>query len=58
MSHAYIAALILVSLPAPVLTGYAVFKDWEDFWESIRYWLTPDALSAFRGECGLAAVGL
>lgn len=29
-----------------------VFREWEEFWECIRFWLTPDWLSAFRGEFG------
>ena len=27
-----------------------VFKTWEDFGESIRFWFTPDLFSAFNGE--------
>lgn len=30
----------------------AFFEDWAGFWECVRYYLTPDILSLFRGEYG------
>jgi len=40
----------VANIPIYFLVGYVFFKNWTEFWESIRFWLTPDILSAFRGE--------
>jgi hypothetical protein len=40
----------ITNIPVYFLLGWVWFKDWEDFWESVRFWLTPDILSAIRGE--------
>jgi hypothetical protein len=40
----------VVNLPVYFGLGWMIFKDIDDFWESFRFWLTPDIFSAFRGE--------
>ena len=42
--------LVVVNIPVCWLLGWVVFKDWGDFWECVKFWLTPDIISAFRGE--------
>ena len=42
--------LIVANIPLCWLLGWVVFKDWGDFWECVKFWLTPDIISAFRGE--------
>ena len=46
--------LLLVFIVVDVLAfwglWYVMFKDWDDFTDSIRYILTPDIVSLFRGE--------
>lgn len=42
------------SILAGALMAWLLFKiffdDFEDLMECVRYWLTPDIVSAFRGE--------
>lgn len=40
----------VVNIPVYFGLGWAIFKDWDDFWESVRYRLTPGIVSFFRGE--------
>ena len=40
----------IVNIPSYFFIGKIIFKTWEDFGESIRFWLTPDIFSAFNGE--------
>jgi hypothetical protein len=42
--------LVVINAPVYVLIGKIVFGTWEDFWEAIRFWFTPDLFSAFMGE--------
>lgn len=42
--------LLCANLPTYWLLGWVVFREWEEFWECVRFWLTPDWLSGFRGE--------
>lgn len=44
------AVLGIVNIPIYFLLGWVVFGDWETFGECIRYALTPDIISWFRGE--------
>lgn len=41
-----IAALV----GAVVLMYRITFEDWDDFVEAVKFWLTPDIISIFRGE--------
>lgn len=34
------------------MLGKSYFGDWSGFWECVRFWLTPDIISLFRGEYG------
>jgi len=47
-----ILGLALVNIPLYIGIGWVFFDDWRGFWEAIRYWLTPDIVSMFRGEWG------
>lgn len=42
--------LSLISIPLFVLIGKVIFRDLAGFFESIRLMITPDLLSAIRGE--------
>jgi hypothetical protein len=42
--------LAVANIPLYWLVGWVVFKDSGDFWECIKFWLTPDIISLFRGE--------
>ena len=42
--------LAVVNILAYVLIGAIFFHDWDGFWEVIKFWSTPDFLSALRGE--------
>ena len=50
MSTAGWIILIVANVPLYWLIGWVFFKDWADFWECVKYWLTPDIVSLFRGE--------
>ena len=42
--------LLIANIPVYWLLGWVVFKEWDEFWECVRFWFTPNILSAFRGE--------
>lgn len=44
--------LIVVNIPLYYFSWKWIFKCWEGFWECVRFWLTPDIVSMFRGEYG------
>ena len=44
--------LLIANIPVYWLLGWVVFQQWDEFFESVRFWLTPDIFSAFRGEYG------
>lgn len=39
-----------VDIPLFYLAGMVFFGSWDAFWSCVRFWLTPDILSMFRGE--------
>lgn len=47
-----LAASIAVGLLVAGLLFQAFFGDWDGFKECVRYYLTPDIISMFRGEWG------
>ncbi len=42
--------LALLNIPLYVGIGCVFFRDWRDFWKSIRFWLIPDIVSLLRRE--------
>ncbi len=42
--------LVVVNIPVCWFLGWIVFKTWEEFWDCVKFWLTPDIISLFRGE--------
>ncbi|MDD5348887.1 MAG: hypothetical protein PHQ12_01630 [Chthoniobacteraceae bacterium] len=48
--------ILAVSIGAGLLVAALLFRvffdDWGGFWECVRYYLTPDVISLFRGEWG------
>jgi len=50
MAWWYWVILIGANTPLYLLVGWAIFKTWDGFFESVRYWITPDAWSWLRGE--------
>ena len=50
-SHLKILILLSVAnVPVYMLIGKALFHGWAEFWECIKFWLTPDIMSLFKGE--------
>ncbi len=47
-----LAVLGVLNIPVYILIGWVLFEDWWGFWESVKFWLTPDIISWFRGEYG------
>jgi hypothetical protein len=45
-----LVVLGVLNVPLYVLIGRVLFEDWSGFWESIKFWLTPNFISFFRGE--------
>jgi hypothetical protein len=43
---------IIAGLVVLVLLFKPFFGDMTGFWECVRFWLTPDIISLFRGEWG------
>ncbi len=53
MENLFVIACVLVDLPLfffIFFIGKLFYADLEDFFDAIRFWLTPDIISAFRGE--------
>lgn len=50
MNWTLLIVLIVVNTPLYYLFWKWIFKEWEVFGESLRFWFTPDILSIFRGE--------
>ncbi len=52
MDRLTITAIVcgIIDIPLFILIGKLMFGSWEDFWEAIKFWLTPDIWSAFSGE--------
>jgi hypothetical protein len=50
MHYLLIVVFAMVDAPLIYLAYRVIFRDAEEFLESLRFWLTPDILSAFRGE--------
>jgi hypothetical protein len=42
--------LLIVNIPVYFGLGWVFFKTLDDFWEAIKFWLTPDLISLFKGE--------
>ena len=40
----------MLNIPLYWFLGKVFFKDLDDFSESLRFWFTPNILSAFRGD--------
>lgn len=40
----------VVNVPVYWGLGWVMFNSWDEFGEAIRFWITPDLFSAFRGE--------
>ncbi len=50
MNWHYLIIIAILNIPLYLYIGKMFFEDWQDFIEAIRYWLTPDIISAFKGE--------
>ena len=50
MNEAGWIILGIVNIPVYIGLGWVIFDNWDNFWEAIRYRLTPDIISLFRGE--------
>jgi len=44
--------LALLNIPLYVFWGKLMFGGWGEFFEAVKFWLTPDVFSMFRGEWG------
>jgi hypothetical protein len=42
--------LAVLNVPCYILLGKVLFGSWDDFLDAVRFWFTPEILSAFRGE--------
>ena len=47
---ALVAGLVVANTPLYWVLYRILFEDLEELWGAIRFWLTPDLISAFRGE--------
>jgi hypothetical protein len=50
MSYIGWIVLAIVNIPVYIGFGWVFFGTWDDFLEAVRYKLTPDIISLFRGE--------
>lgn len=50
MNVTLLLILGVVNIPLYILVGKLFFRGWDDFWESIKFWFTPDILSLFLGQ--------
>ena len=42
--------LAVLNLPLYFFWGKFIFDDWSGFLDALKFWLTPDSWSFFRGE--------
>jgi len=47
-----IIALVILNIPLYIGLGWVMFHDWSGFWDAVKYWLTPDIISLFKGQWG------
>ncbi len=40
----------VANIPLYLLIGKVFLGGWAGFWDAVKFWLTPDVLSAFNGE--------
>ena len=40
----------IVNIPLFILIGKWLFGDWYEFWDAIKFWLTPDVVSLLTGS--------
>jgi hypothetical protein len=45
-----LAVLAAANIPLYLLFAKLIFGDWREFLYCVKFWLTPDWISAFRGE--------
>ena len=50
MNITLIAILAVLNTPVYFFLGRSFFGDWDGVWEAVKFWLTPDIISIFRGE--------
>lgn len=42
--------LAILNLPLYLGLGWVIFQSWSDFWECVRFYLTPNWYAMIRGE--------
>jgi len=42
--------LIAANIPLYLVVGKVFFGSWAEFFDTLRFWLTPDIVSAWRGD--------
>ena len=42
--------LAIVNIPVYLWLGWFFFRTWGDFWDSVKFWLTPNIFSALGGR--------
>ena len=43
-------ALGALNIPLYIVIGKIFWEDMDDFWDTVKFWFTPDFISLFRGE--------
>lgn len=44
--------LAAANLPVYFFWAWVLFRSWGGFFDAVKFWLTPDIVSAFNGEWG------
>jgi hypothetical protein len=42
--------LVFANIPVYFVFGWLIFGTWGDFFESLRFWITPEVITLFQGE--------
>ncbi len=45
-----IVVLVALNIPFYLFLGKRFFGNWAGFWKAVRFWFTPEIISAFRGQ--------
>ena len=45
-----LVVLIVLNIPFYLFLGKRFFGNWAGFWAALRFWFTPQIVSALRGE--------
>ena len=50
MNITLLIILVVLNIPLYIFLGWVFFDNWGNFLQLLKFWFTPDIISAFKGE--------